>query len=171
MHFAVQDAHDLLYFALADLSNGSRLIPKGKVPVCALPIPDYKSQGAPGTRSSPSSVGHASLQSESRRLTCSLATTPPRPPLPAAGAGAGARARARGKDPRCQDLPRRVSSTPTQCPATPEPDTASLGGLDENSDLRSRGIVWEAHAWIPGKKELGCRLYSADGWGLGHLRS
>lgn len=167
MHVAVQDAHDLLHRALADLSKGSRLTPKGKVPGCDPPIPDYKSQGAPGNRSSPSSVGHASLQSESRRLTCSQATAPPRPPLPAAGAGAGAR----GKAPRCQDLPRRVSSTPTQGPATPEPDTASLGGLDENSDLRSRGIAWGAQAWIPGKKELGCRLYSAVGWGLGHLRS
>lgn len=73
--------------------------PNGNVSVCALPLWDYKSQGARGDPGSPSPLGPASVQQESRRLTCSRRL--PRPVL-----------RSLHPEPepeealRCQDLPR-----------------------------------------------------------------
>lgn len=53
--------------------------PNGSVSVCAVFLRDYKSQGARGNLVSPSTPGPASLQPESRRLTCSRPL--PRPVL------------------------------------------------------------------------------------------
>lgn len=75
------------------------MIPNGNVSGCVLPLQDYKSQGARGDPYSPSPPGPASLQPESRRLTCSRRLPRPvlRSPQPEPEPE---------EVPRCQDLPR-----------------------------------------------------------------